>query len=100
MVLGRDDCMRLLAPGGVGRIAVPGERVPTMRPVNFALQGDRIVIRTSDRALWAAAEARVNASFLFDEVRNEDHWSCNVIVTGSLEELGDDTHAPRDALGA
>ena len=87
MVLSRDDCLRLLGLGGVGRIAVPGDRVPTMRPVNFALQGERIVMRTSDRALWAAAEAGVGASFEFDEVRNEDHWTWNVIATGSLEEL-------------
>ena len=90
MVLSRDDCMRLLGLGGVGRIAVPGERVPTMRPVNFALQGERIVMRTSDRALWAAAEAGVGASFEFDEVRNEDHWTWNVIATGWLEELAVD----------
>ena len=82
--------MRLLGLGGVGRIAVPGERVPTIRPVNFALQGARIVMRTSDRALWAAAEARVDASFEFDEVRNEDHWTWNVIATGPLEQLAGD----------
>ena len=90
IVLSRDDCLRLLRLGGVGRIAVPGERVPTMRPVNFALQGERIVMRTSDRALWAAAEAGVEASFEFDEVRNEDHWTWNVIATGWLEELAVD----------
>ncbi len=94
VVLDRDDCMRLLELGGVGRIAVPGERVPTMRPVNFALQDGRIVMRTSDRALWAAAEARVDAAFEFDEVRNEDHWTWNVIVTGSLGDVSDGTEAP------
>ena len=88
LVLSRDDCMRLLGLGGVGRIAVPsGRRAPTIRPVNFALQGERIVMRTSDRALWAAAAGRVAASFEFDEVRNEDHWTWNVIATGRLEEL-------------
>jgi 1-acyl-sn-glycerol-3-phosphate acyltransferase len=90
VVLRRDHCMRLLRLGGVGRIAVPGERVPTIRPVNFALQGERIVMRTSDRALWAAAEARVDAAFEFDEVRNEDHWTWNVIVTGPMRELAAD----------
>jgi len=88
-VLARDDCMRLLGRGGVGRIAVPGEPVPTMRPVNFALQDGRIVMRTADGALWAAADARVGASFEFDEICNEDHRAWNVIVTGELERLGD-----------
>jgi nitroimidazol reductase NimA-like FMN-containing flavoprotein (pyridoxamine 5'-phosphate oxidase superfamily) len=37
-ILIRADCMRLLERGGVGRIAVAGEPVPTVRPVNFALR--------------------------------------------------------------
>jgi uncharacterized protein len=67
-VLARDECMRLLERGGLGRIAVPGEPVPTMRPVNFALQDERVVMRTADGALWAAADAKVAASFEFDEI--------------------------------
>ena len=63
---------------------MPGRSVPTIRPVNFALHDGRIVMRTSDNALWAAATAEVDAAFEFDEVRNEDHWTWNVIVTGAL----------------
>ena len=59
-VLSRRDCLRLLGRGGVGRIAVPGRSVPTIRPVNFALHDGRIVMRTSDNALWAAATAEVD----------------------------------------
>ena len=88
-ILTRDDCMRLLERGGLGRIAVPGQLTPIMRPVNFAVQDGRIVMRTADGALWAAAEAKVGASFEFDEIRNEDHRAWNVIVTGELEPLSD-----------
>ena len=88
-VLTRRDCLRLLERGGVGRIAVPGQSVPTIRPVNFALHDGRIVMRTSDNGLWAAAAAEVDAAFEFDEVRNEDHWTWNVIVTGALYEFTD-----------
>ena len=79
--------MRLLERGGVGRIAVPGEPAPTMRPVNFAVHDGRIVMRTSHGALWTAALGGVGASFEFDEIRNEDHRSWNVIVTGTLAAL-------------
>src|SRR5215204_3481873 len=89
MILSRDDCMRLLDSGGLGRIAVPGVAAPTMRPINFAVQDGRIVMRTADSALWAAAESQVAASFEFDEIRNEDHRAWNVIVTGRLETLTD-----------
>ena len=51
-------------------------------------------MRTSDNVLCAAAAAVVDAAFEFDEVRNEDHWTWNVIVTGTLHHLGD-TEAAR-----
>ncbi len=89
-VLTRQDCMRLLERGGVGRIAVPGRPAPTMRPVNFALQDGCIVMRTADPALSAAASKALAASFEFDQIRNEDHRAWNVIVTGKLEALDDD----------
>ena len=89
-VLTRQDSMRLLERGGVGRIAVPGRPAPTMRPVNFALQDGRIVMRTADPALSAAAGKALAASFEFDEIRNEDHRAWNVIVTGELEALDDE----------
>ena len=50
-----------------------------------ALQDGRIVMRTADPALSAAAGR--TASFEFDEIRNEDHRAWNVIVTGELEAL-------------
>ena len=96
-VLSRDDCLRILERGGVGRLAVPGEPVPTIRPVNFAFRNRRVVMRTADPALCAAAEAGVAASFEFDEIRNEDHRAWSVIVTGTLElldEQADDDGPP------
>jgi 1-acyl-sn-glycerol-3-phosphate acyltransferase/nitroimidazol reductase NimA-like FMN-containing flavoprotein (pyridoxamine 5'-phosphate oxidase superfamily) len=88
-VLSSDECTRLLARGGVGRIAVPGEHAPTVRPVNFGLVEGRIVMRTGDGALWAAARARTPASFEFDEIRNQDHRGWSVIVTGDLVPFDD-----------
>ena len=83
-VLTSDECTRLLECGGVGHVAVPGEHAPTVRPVNFGLVEGRIVMRTGDGALWAAARAHTPASFEFDEIRNEDHRGWSVIVTGDL----------------
>ena len=99
-VLTRQDCMRLLERGGVGRIAVPGRPAPTMRPVNFALQDGCIVMRTADPALSAAASKALAASFEFDEIHNEDHRAWNVIVTGKLEALGDDGRLDGRAVNA
>ncbi len=92
-ILSREECMRLLGLGGVGRLAVTGERAPTVRPVNFAIEDGRVVMRTGDGVLWAAASAGTAASFEFDEIRNEDHRGWSVIVTGDLVAMGENRSA-------
>jgi nitroimidazol reductase NimA-like FMN-containing flavoprotein (pyridoxamine 5'-phosphate oxidase superfamily) len=42
------ECRRLIAPGGVGRIALRTADGPVVYPVNFAVLADTIVIRTSE----------------------------------------------------
>ena len=82
-VLDRAECRRLLEAGGVGRIALPGDP-PVVRPVNFVLDGDRIVIRTGTGSLWHSAERRTSATFEVDGVRNVDHRGWSVVATGRL----------------
>ena len=42
------ECRRLIAPGGVGRIAFGTASGPVVLPVNFAVLADSIVIRTAE----------------------------------------------------
>jgi nitroimidazol reductase NimA-like FMN-containing flavoprotein (pyridoxamine 5'-phosphate oxidase superfamily) len=42
------ECRRLIAPGGIGRIAFSTAAGPVAYPVNFAVLADTIVIRTSE----------------------------------------------------
>jgi hypothetical protein len=42
------ECHRLIAPGGIGRIAFSTAHGPVVFPVNFAMLADTIVIRTSE----------------------------------------------------
>lgn len=42
------ECRRLIAPGGVGRIAFGTLSGPVVLPVNFAVLDDTIVIRTAE----------------------------------------------------
>jgi nitroimidazol reductase NimA-like FMN-containing flavoprotein (pyridoxamine 5'-phosphate oxidase superfamily)/DNA-binding transcriptional regulator YiaG len=42
------ECRRLIAPGGVGRIAFGTLSGPVVVPVNFAVLADTLVIRTSE----------------------------------------------------
>ena len=45
------ECRRLIAPGGIGRIAFGTESGPVALPVNFAAVPDGYVIRTSEGGL-------------------------------------------------
>jgi nitroimidazol reductase NimA-like FMN-containing flavoprotein (pyridoxamine 5'-phosphate oxidase superfamily) len=42
------ECRRLIAPGGVGRIAFGTPSGPVVLPVNFAVLDDTIVVRTAE----------------------------------------------------
>jgi 1-acyl-sn-glycerol-3-phosphate acyltransferase/nitroimidazol reductase NimA-like FMN-containing flavoprotein (pyridoxamine 5'-phosphate oxidase superfamily) len=92
-VLSRAECGRLLGRGGLGRMAVGGdEGPPLMRPVNFAVDGDQLVVRTAEGPLWDAALRGAPASFEVDEIRNVDHRAWSVIVSGKLADLPSDDH--------
>ena len=82
-VLSDDECRWLLTNGGVGRVALPGEP-PIVRPVNFAFDVDRIVIRTGAGALWSAACRSARVTFEVDGVRNVDHRGWSVLASGPL----------------
>jgi nitroimidazol reductase NimA-like FMN-containing flavoprotein (pyridoxamine 5'-phosphate oxidase superfamily) len=85
LVLDREQCLELLAPGGLGRIAINVGALPAILPVRFALESDRIVLciaagSTLDRATQGAVVA-----FEADESGADGEWS--VMVTGVARVL-------------
>lgn len=88
-VLDRGECLRLLAMGGVGRVALPAEP-PVVRPVNFVLDEERIVIRTGASSTWRAASEHRLVTFEIDGARNLDHRGWSVVATGPLMQLAPD----------
>ena len=50
--LNENQCLELIAPGGIGRIAYTGRFGPAVLPVNYTLQDGAIVFRTADTARW------------------------------------------------
>ncbi|GAA4964618.1 hypothetical protein HD597_003575 [Nonomuraea thailandensis] len=46
-VLDAEECLRLAAPGGIGRVAFNGSHGPTVLPVNFRLYEGAVVFRTA-----------------------------------------------------
>ena len=88
-VLDRDECLRLLGGAVIGRVGVSSGALPRVLPVNFRLDGDRILIRTSRGTKLDAATANAVVAFEVDEIDpvNQTGWS--VLITGVAREVTD-----------
>src|SRR3954453_20318232 len=86
-VLGRDECLRLLANATPGRIAVTFGALPTVLPVNFWLDGERILIRTGLGGKLDAAAREAVGAFEGDEFDPLSHSGWSVTVTGFATEV-------------
>ncbi len=85
-----DECRRRLGQGGVGRLGMRGTDAPEIRPVNFALREDLLIIRTGDGVILSAARGSEPASFEIDGIDPLEHTGWSVIVSGKLSELPTD----------
>ncbi|MGH3257007.1 MAG: pyridoxamine 5'-phosphate oxidase family protein [Streptosporangiaceae bacterium] len=104
-VLGEAECLRLIAPGGIGRIAYSGRFGQAILPVNYKLHDGAIVFRTALRSALdedlqtgiGAAEYRV--AFEIDEldVLSRQGWS--VLIQGAAHRMESESERAC-ALGA
>jgi uncharacterized protein len=88
-VLGRDECFALLRSVPVGRIGLSMSALPVVLPVNFAVDGDRLVVRTAAGSKLDAALGGAVVAFEADHIdpTTGDAWS--VLVRGSSAVLTD-----------
>ena len=93
-VLSADECRRLLGTRRFGRIGLIGEPFPVILPVNYALDGDVVVIRTGSRQIVAAGDY-TRVAFEVDDVDERTHTGWSVLVQAVAEEV---TGARRDDL--
>lgn len=96
--LDRAECLRLLATAPVGRIGVSIGALPAILPVNFALVGDYIVIRTVPGTKLDAAARRAVVAFEVDSYAPDGSSGWSVLVQGVSSEVAD--AAERAALAA
>jgi nitroimidazol reductase NimA-like FMN-containing flavoprotein (pyridoxamine 5'-phosphate oxidase superfamily) len=82
------ECHALLASHNVGRVAFTERALPAIRPVNYALQGNHIVLRTQADGLAARLDGQVVA-FEIDEVDADTQTGWSVVVTGTARVLTD-----------
>ncbi len=83
VTLTRQECLALLADRSIGRLAFNGRiGVSLILPVNYALDGDEIVIRTGPGTKVQAAERREVVSLEIDEFDEVARTGWSVVVTG------------------
>ena len=93
-ILDVEECRRLLSSVSVGRVGVTMGALPTVLPVNFLFDGDRILVRSGEGTKLAAALRGTVVAFEVDEFDPVDHSGWSVVVTGvsrvvdDPEELG------------
>jgi nitroimidazol reductase NimA-like FMN-containing flavoprotein (pyridoxamine 5'-phosphate oxidase superfamily) len=91
--LDEDECLRLIAPGGVGRLVFAGQYDLTVIPVNYKLHNGAILFRTAQfgtteedlRTGIANAEYRV--AFEVDDIDPEAHEGWSVLLQGPAHHL-------------
>ena len=89
-ILSVDECRRMLRTGGVGRLAWIGHEGAVIRPVNFVLDGARLVLRTGAGTIHRVATAGRRATLEIDGIRHVDHTAWSVIVTGTISRATDE----------
>ena len=87
-VLGEDDCIALLMTRCLGRIGVNAEHYPLVFCVNYAMDGDVVIIRAHSGTLLDNAN-HANVCFEVDEIDDHTRSGWTVLVRGLAERVTD-----------
>jgi hypothetical protein len=104
-VLGRPECLRLLAlhAGGIGRLGVVVDRTPVVLPVNYVLvDGEDVAFRSAPGTKLHAALGNQALAFEVDGVDRRQAVAWSVLVQGfatvlDTEELDELDRRTREA---
>ncbi|KAB8192063.1 helix-turn-helix domain-containing protein [Nonomuraea phyllanthi] len=97
-VLDREECLRLVAPGGIGRVAFGGRSGPTVLPVNFRFHDGAVVFRTAyggpmDQDLRTGLEGvDIMVGFQVDRIDEARQEGWSVLIQGPAH------HVPQDEV--
>lgn len=99
----REDCLALLSGRSVGRLAyVAREGVPDIVPVNYAVHGGDLLLRSGTGPKLQAAERHDVVALEVDDIDHQGHVGWSVVAVGRAERLSvtDVRALPADALPA
>lgn len=87
------ECLRLIAPGGIGRLAYTGRYGLTVLPVNYSLHEGTILFRTAsdsptDEDLRTGiADAEYKVAFEIDDIDPAARSGWSVLVQGAAHHV-------------
>lgn len=84
-----DECEGLLRAHRWGRLAVQVQDHPEVFPLNYAMDGHRIVFRIDRGTKLASLRQHHVASFQIDEVDEEQRTGWSVMAVGPITEVID-----------
>ncbi len=78
-ILDRSECLRLLARGSVGRIAVTAAALPMILPVRYALDGEVVVLCVGVGSTLDQATRHAVVAFEVDGADLDGEWSVSAV---------------------
>ncbi|HMS87731.1 MAG TPA: pyridoxamine 5'-phosphate oxidase family protein [Acidimicrobiales bacterium] len=89
LVIDETECLHLLHGSHLGRLGFTARSLPVVLPVNYVVDGTRVVFTTDSASILAAAIASDVACLEVDDHDDFSHTGWSVLVTGHLSELID-----------
>jgi len=89
-VLTPDECVQLIAEGGVGRVALCAPDGPQIFPVNFVVHDDSIIFRTNPYSTLGTYSWASEIAFEVDQLFPDAHQGWSVVAHGRGSTTIDD----------
>ncbi|GAA1974055.1 pyridoxamine 5'-phosphate oxidase family protein [Microbacterium pumilum] len=84
-MLGEEECWNLLARHELGRLALSPDGTPDIFPVNYVVDGPRVLFRTAPGS--KLAELTVNPQVAFEVDEYDDSFAASVVLKGIAKRL-------------
>lgn len=94
-VLGREECLELLASTGLGRLGVTSGALPAVLPVRFRVDAGRILFVTDAGSRLDAAARDAVVAFEVDQFEPDSQRGWSVMVTGVARAVDDPAERAR-----
>ncbi|MFD8529968.1 pyridoxamine 5'-phosphate oxidase family protein [Streptosporangium canum] len=100
-----EECLRLIAPGGVGRVAFNELGGPAVLPVNYVLRDNSVIVRTAvggpldDNLRTGVQGAEFKIAFEVDRIDDAASEGWSVLIRGGAHHVSADEQAAAAASG-